>query len=258
MSGIISSLRWQDVIDIIVVAMLIYWLLVFIKGTRAVQMLTGLAILLLAFVVSDKLEFLTLRWLLSAFLSSIILVIIILFQSDIRRVLTQVGKGTFFRGSQERLQLIEEVSRAAISLASQHIGGIIALERTTGLNDYTETGTTLDARVSRELLLSIFHPSSPLHDGAAIIHKGRLGAAGCFLPLTSNPLINKSYGTRHRASIGLTEETDAVVVLISEERGQACIVVNGKVGPSLDKASLDLGLRELMAPPHRSGSSHAD
>ena len=124
MGGLLSSLRWQDIIDIVVVAMLIYWLLVFIKGTRAVQMLTGLAFLLLAFVVSDKLEFLTLRWLLSTFLSSIMLVIIILFQSDIRRVLMQVGRGTFFRGSQERLQLIEEVSRAAISLASKRIGAL--------------------------------------------------------------------------------------------------------------------------------------
>ena len=247
MSGVISSIRWQDIIDIVVVAMLIYWLLVFIKGTRAVQMLTGLAILLLGFVVSDKLEFLTLRWLLSTFLSSIILVIIIIFQSDIRRVLTQVGKGTFFRGSQERLQLIEEVSRAAISLGSKHIGALVVLERSTGLNDHTETGTALDARVSRDLLISIFHTSSPLHDGAVVIQKGRISAAGCFLPLTSNPLVDRSYGTRHRAAIGLTEETDAIVILISEERGQVCIVENGLVGPSLDKATLDVRLRELLS-----------
>jgi len=250
MGGLLSSLRWQDIIDIVVVAMLIYWLLVFIKGTRAVQMLTGLAFLLLAFVISDKLEFLTLRWLLSTFLSSILLVIIILFQSDIRRVLMQVGGGTFFRGSQERLQLIEEVSRAAVSLASKRIGALVAFERTTGLNDYTETGTILDARVTRELLLSTFQTTSPLHDGAVIVQKGRATAAGCFLPLTSNPLVDKSYGTRHRAAIGLTEETDAVVVLVSEEKGQVFIVENGTVGPSLDKATLDVRLRELLTSPH--------
>jgi diadenylate cyclase len=227
--------------------MLIYWLLVFIKGTRAVQMLTGLAILLLAFVISDKLEFLTLRWLLSSFLSSIILVIIILFQSDIRRVLTQVGKGTFFRGSQERLQLIEEVSRAAISLASKHIGALVVFERSTGLNEHTETGTTIDARVSRDLIISIFHSSSPLHDGALLIQKGRISAAGCFLPLTSNPLVDKSYGSRHRAAIGLTEEADAVVVLVSEEKGSVSVVERGVVGPILDKAALDLRLRDLLA-----------
>jgi diadenylate cyclase len=249
MTGFLSGIRWQDIVDIVVVAMLIYWLLVFIKGTRAVQMLTGLAILLLGFVVSDKLEFLTLRWMLSNFLSSIILVIIILFQSDIRRVLTQVGKGTFFRGSQEKFQLIEEVSRAAISLASKSIGALIVLERTTGLNDYAETGTALDARVSRELLLSIFHPLSPLHDGAVIIQKDRISAAGCFLPLTANPRLDKSYGTRHRAAIGLSEETDAVVVLVSEERARVSLVVNGVIGPSLDKAALDVNLRELLASP---------
>ena len=247
MSGLLSGIRWQDIVDIVVVAMLIYWLLVFIKGTRAVQMLTGLAMLLLAFVVSDKLEFLTLRWLLSSFLSSIILVIIILFQADIRRVLTQVGKGTFFRGSRERLHLIEEVSRAAVSLASKHIGGLIVLERSTGLNDFIETGTVIDARVSRELLTSLFHPSSSLHDGAVIIQKDRVGAAGCFLPLTSNPLVDRSYGTRHRAAIGLTEETDAVVVLISEERGQVHIVEKGMVGPSVDKNTLDARLRDLLS-----------
>jgi diadenylate cyclase len=249
-NDIFSSIRWQDVIDIVVVAMLIYWLLVFIKGTRAVQMLTGLALLLLAFVISDKLEFLTLRWLLSSFLSSIILVIIILFQSDIRRVLTQVGKGTFFRGSQERLQLIEEVSRAVISLASKHIGALVVFERSTGLNEHAETGTAVDARVSRDLLISLFYSSSPLHDGAVLIQKGRISAAGCFLPLTSNPLVDKSYGSRHRAAIGLTEESDAVVVLVSEEKGNVSVVESGFVGPSLDKAALDVRLRELMAAQH--------
>ncbi len=248
MSGFLTSIRWQDIVDIIVVSMLIYWLLVFIKGTRAVQMLTGLAILLLAFVVSDKMEFLTLRWLLNGFLSSIILVIIILFQGDIRRFLTQVGKGTIFRVTRERLQLIEEVSRSAVSLASKRIGALIVLERTTGLNDYTETGTIVDALVSRELIMSIFHTSSPLHDGAVIIQKDRISAAGCFLPLTSNPLVDKAYGTRHRAAIGLTEETDAVVVLISEERGQVHLVEQGSMGPSLDKAALELTLRDMLTP----------
>jgi diadenylate cyclase len=249
MNELISSWRWQDIIDIMVVAMLIYGVLVHIKGTRAVQMLLGLAVMLLAFVASDKLEFLTLRWLLSSFLSSVILVIIILFQADIRRVLTTVGKGTFFRGVQEQLQLIEEVSRAAHALASKKIGALIALERTTGLNNYVESGTTLDARVNREIIVSIFHPSSPLHDGALMIQKGRISAGGCFLPLTTNPSVDKSYGTRHRAAIGLTEETDAVVVLVSEEKGQVSTVVNGVVSPGLDKAALDLRLRQLLAAP---------
>jgi uncharacterized protein (TIGR00159 family) len=179
----------------------------------------------------------------------VILVIIILFQADIRRVLTTVGKGTFFRGVQEQLQLIEEVSRAAHALASKKIGALIALERTTGLNNYVESGTTLDARVNREIIVSIFHPSSPLHDGALMIQKGRISAGGCFLPLTTNPSVDKSYGTRHRAAIGLTEETDAVMVLVSEEKGQVSTVVNGVVSPGLDKAALDLRLRQLLAAP---------
>ncbi len=255
MGGLLSSLRWQDIIDIVVVAMLIYWLLVFIKGTRAVQMLTGLAFLLLAFVISDKLEFLTLRWLLSTFLSSILLVIIILFQSDIRRVLMQVGGGTFFGGPRNGCSLSRKSAGPPSRSAASGSARLMVFERTTGLNDYTETGTMLDARITRELLLSVFQTTSPLHDGAVIIQKGRASAAGCFLPLTSNPQVDKSYGTRHRASIGLTEETDAVVVLVSEEKGQVFIVENGLVGPSLDKATLDVRLRELLTSPHATQES---
>jgi len=249
MNDLISSWRWQDVIDVVVVAMLIYGVLVHIKGTRAVQMLLGLAVILLAFVASDKFELLTLRWILSSVLSSVILITIILFQADIRRVLTTVGKGTFFRKFQEQLQLIEEVSRAAQTLASKKIGALVVFERTTGLNNYIESGTSLDARVSREIIVSIFYPASPIHDGAIVIQKGRISAGGCFLPLTTNPSVDKSYGTRHRAAIGLTEETDAVVVLVSEEKGQVSVVVNGVVTPSLDKAALDLRLRQLLAGP---------
>src|SRR5262249_26246790 len=151
-----------------------------------------------------------LSWILREFLGSIFLLIVVIFQNDIRRLLTQVGRGRLFGSDRRsRNQVIDEVTRAAVALAAKRIGALIVLEREVGLNEYLEAGTMLDARVSRELLQAIFHPQSPIHDGAAIVRQGRLAAAGCFLPLTANPAVSKSLGSRHRAAIGVTEESDA-------------------------------------------------
>jgi diadenylate cyclase len=247
MLQLLSTLRLQDAIDILLIAFVIYRIIDLIRGTRAVQMLIGLAVVFLAFLSSQYFQLYTLNWILDNFLSSILLVIVVIFQDDIRRALTQVGTRPFF-GSEPAIQQqdLEEIIRAAVSLASKRIGALIVLQREVGLNEYVEVGTQLDARVSRELIASIFLPSSPIHDGALIIHKGRIIAAGCFLPLTTNPHVSKTLGTRHRAAIGLTEETDAVVIVISEEEGAISMVREGRITRDVDAGTLRSTIQKLM------------
>ncbi len=239
--------RWQDIIDFAIMFYLSYRILLLIKGTRAVQMLTGLGMIIVAFLVSSKLELHTLHWLLNKFLSPIVLIFIILFQDDIRRALTHVGKNPFFSGltAIEETQIIDELVKACISLAQKKIGALIAIERQMGLQNYIEVGHQIDSQVNAELITSIFLPYSPIHDGALILQKGRITAAGCFLPLTVDPTVKKTLGTRHRAALGLTEETDAVVIVVSEEIGEVSLVVGGKMrqgldGPTLRKILLNL------------------
>lgn len=248
MLDLLSPLRIQDAIDILLIAFLIYRIIDLIRGTRAVQMLSGLAIVFFAYFSSQYFELYTLNWLLDNFLGSILLVIVVVFQDDIRRALTQVGSRPFF-GSEGRTQQedLEEIVRAAVSLASKRIGALLVLQREVGLNQYVQVGIRLDARVSRELITSIFLPSSPIHDGALILHHGRMIAAGCFLPLTTNPHVSKTLGTRHRAGIGLTEETDAVVVVISEEEGSISMVREGRITRDLDAGTLRTTLQKLLA-----------
>ena len=175
--------------------------------------------------------------------------IVVIFQNDIRRALTQVGAGRSFSG-EERIaqgQVLEEVVRSAVLLASKRIGALLVFERDVNLNEYIEVGTRIEARVSRELLQSVFLPVSPIHDGAVIIQQGRVTAAGCFLPLTANPNVSKTLGTRHRAAIGLTEETDAVVVVVSEEEGKISLVREGRIIRDLDAGTLRSTLQQLFA-----------
>lgn len=232
------AFRWQDAIDILLVAFIIYEIILFIRGTRAVQMVAGLAIMIIVYFVAHEMGLQTLHWLLGTFLSSIFILVIIIFQDDIRRALMQVGRTPFLRVDAATLQVLEEVVRSAVSLSNKGIGGLIALEREAGLKDYLESGVPIDARVSREMILSIFHPTSPIHDGAIVIRSGRLSHAGCFLPLSTNPFLSKKLGTRHRAAIGLTEHTDAVVVVVSEETGTISVSIDGKITRDLDAATL--------------------
>ncbi len=227
---------WRDTLDILIVSFIIYRIILLIKGTRAVQMLKGFAIIFLFYFISQKAELMILHWVLTNFLSSIILVIIIIFQHDIRRALTQVGTVPFFTSSEtiDESRVLDEVLKAAVALANKKIGALIVLERETGLKDYVDIGIKLDAVVNKEILQSIFLPNSPLHDGAIIIQNGRITAAGAILPLTSNPVYDKSLGTRHRAAIGLTEETDAVVVVVSEEQGRIALIEGGRITQDLD------------------------
>jgi len=210
-------------------------------------MLIGLCVVFLIYLSSRLFDLYTLNWILDNFLSSVLLVIVIIFQSDIRRALVQVGSRPFF-GSDLRLagEDLEEIVRAVVTLASRRIGGLVVLERETGLNEYIEGGTALDAQISRELILSVFVAASPIHDGALIIRKGRLTAAGCFLPLTANPTVSKTLGTRHRAAIGITEESDAVVMVVSEEDGGISLVAAGRITRDLDAATLRATLQKLI------------
>ena len=248
MLELLSNFRIQDAIDIAIIAFVIYRIIDLIRGTRAAQMLIGLTVVFLTYLSSQYFSLYTLNWILDNFLSSILLVIVVIFQDDIRRALTQVGTRPFF-GVEPRLQGqdVEEIVRAAVSLASKRIGALIVLPRDVGLNQYIEVGTSLDAKVSKELITSIFLPTSPIHDGALIVQHGRIIAAGCFLPLTTNPHVSKTLGTRHRAAIGLTEETDAIVVVISEEEGAISLVREGRITRDVDAGTLRTTLQKLLS-----------
>ncbi len=244
-----AGLRPQDIIDVLLVAFIVYRIFILIKGTRALQMLVGLAVLVIAYVLSQVFEFFTLHWILNAFLSSIILVVVVLFQNEIRRALTHVGVNPFAStrdATAREAAVIEELMKASVSLANKKIGALIVLQRDTGLEDYVEQGVELDAVLSRELLLSVFIPYSPIHDGAVIVHRGRVLWAGCFLPLTTRAGVDKELGTRHRAALGITEETDAVVIVVSEETGAISLVLNGRITRNLDGASLRRVLLRLF------------
>lgn len=244
--AIFEHMRLADAVDILIIAMLIYWLINLIRGTRAVSMLIGLLVVVGMYSASQYFELYTLSYILDNFLSSAFLLIVVIFQNDIRRALTEVGRGTLFAGDRkQRSQWIDEITRAAVMLAGRKIGALMVLEREVGLNEYLDAGTLIDARVSRELLASIFLPQSPIHDGAVIVRQGRIAAAGCFLPLTANPAVSKSLGSRHRAAIGLSEETDAAVVVVSEEEGTISLVREGRITRDIDAGALRATLAQL-------------
>lgn len=251
MLELLKHFRWSlDLLDILLVAYIIYRLILLIKGTRTVQMLLGLAVLLVAYVASQVGGLHTLNWLLDNFLSSIILVIVVIFQNDIRRALIHMGRNPFFsdRSFREENQAIEELVRACTSLAARRYGALLVIERETGINDFLEIGVELDAKLSADLLGAVFHPQSPIHDGAAIIQRGRLTRAGCFLPLTQNPAVSSRLGTRHRAAIGLTELVDAVAIAVSEETGKISVAIAGKMTRDLDAITLRKVLKRLLEP----------
>jgi len=237
---IFRQLRWQDILDIILVSLLLYRLLLFIKGTRAVQMLIGIGVLMLASLLLGYTGLYTMDWIIQSFWAQIVIALIVLFQPEIRRALARMGKTPFLQSftSAEELKSLEEILKASVALANRKIGALIVIERETSLNEFVEIGTSLDARVTREILLSIFHPSSPIHDGAVVIKGNRIVAAGCFLPIMLSSEIDKAMGTRHRAGLGLTEETDAVAIIVSEETGNISMAVGGKLETHIDMGTL--------------------
>lgn len=251
MQEIVNNLRLWDILDILFVAFIIYRIILLIKGTRAVQMLIGLVVVLGLYILSFRIGFFTLHWILNNFIASMILVIIVIFQDDIRRALMRVGRNPFMTSSGDKLEqvkMIEEVVRASMTLVEKKIGALIVFERKTGLSNYIEKGVLLDANVQKEMIVSIFLPSSPLHDGAIIIQEGRIAAAGCLLPLDTNIEISSTFGTRHRCALSLGKETDAVVVIVSEERGVISLAGEGTMRLNLTEQALRDTLLKLLSP----------
>ncbi len=242
---VIPTPRWQDGIDILIVAYVIYRLALLIRGTRTMQMVVGLGIVAGAYVGSQVLGLFTLNWLLNNFLGSLIVILVVIFQADIRRALTGVGARSFFSGRPNLANVSQELSSAAAWLSARRIGGLIVLERDVGLQDVVDTGRLIEGRVSPELIETIFMRGSPLHDGAVIIKNGQVVAAACLLPLSTNPNVSLTLGTRHRAAIGLTEDNDAVVIVVSEEDGTISLARNGELERGLKPPQLLEALREL-------------
>ena len=239
---------WLDLLDILLVALIIYELLQFIRGTHAVQMAVGALVLVILYWTSRWADLETVNWLLRTFLPYLVFGIIVIFQAEIRKVLAHLGKtpllGIF--SSHRRSEVVDEVVLAATTLSSTKTGAIIVLEREMGLRSFIETGIALDATLTYDLLVNVFNPGTPLHDGAVIIQGDRVAAAACFLPLTVNPQLSPALGSRHRASIGVTEDTDAVAVVVSEETGLISLVAGGEIRRGLEGRTLKKALRETL------------
>ncbi|MCL1940068.1 MAG: diadenylate cyclase CdaA [Desulfovibrionaceae bacterium] len=243
------SIGWRDILDIALITLLFYNIIIMVRQTRAVTAIYGLLTILAVYILSRALGLNTLNWLLEYLLGSLFLLVVIVFQRDIRQALTTIGARrfwftSFFRKKGE-YPTVPLICAAAEYMAQRRIGALIVIERNVPLGDTTDRGVMLDALVSTELLINLFWPNSPLHDGAAIIRDSRIVAAGCILPL-SPAVAKRDYGTRHRAALGITEETDAVVVVVSEERGAIALAVDGKLTAALDAAKLPRVLHSAL------------
>lgn len=249
------GVRLLDILDILIVAILIYQLLLLIRGTRAVQLVTGLGVLFGAYAVSRYLRLSTLQYILEYLGVVIPIALLVIFQPELRRMLEQLGRGGVLVSGfaphglarEEAIRLINDVARASRILALRKIGALIVLERRTGLSDFIETGIKIDALVTVQLLISLFFPNSPLHDGAVIIRGNRVIAGGCLLPLSENPTLSKTLGTRHRAGLGISEQTDAAAIVVSEETGTITLAREGDLVRGLSEEELKAALLGLFA-----------
>ena len=242
----------SSVIDIAIVAFVMYRLMLLIKGTRAVQLIKGLIVLLVLTALASFFNLNTANWLLRQAMTALVVALPVVFQPELRRALEKLGRGRFLttttstHGEMEPSKVIAEISRAATLLSKNKMGALIVLERETGLEEYIDTGVKIDGLVSAEFLVNIFIPKTPLHDGAVIIRGDRVAAAACFLPLSENPYLTSDLGSRHRAGIGITEHSDAVAVIVSEETGSVALAVEGVLTRYLDEASLMDRLSSLL------------
>ena len=253
-ANIFASMRVTDVIDILVVAFIIYKIIGFIRETRAQQLVKGVLVLLIAFFLSDLLKLYTLNWILRGTMTMGIIAIVIVFQPELRRGLEYVGrskimKSTFSNVDKSKAkEITDEFVKAVDTFSSDRTGALIVIEKQVSLNDIAESGTIVDADISAELLGNIFYEGAPLHDGAVIIRGDRVYAAGCVLPLTANKDLNKNLGTRHRAGIGITENSDAISLIVSEETGVISVAEGGKLRRFLDTKSIEKMLLNMYIP----------
>ena len=241
----------QHVLDILIVTFVLYKLLLLIRETRAEQVLKGLGILLLVTYLSEVLQFSTVYWILKNTATVGVIALLIVFQPELRRALEQIGRGQlldmfFLHDDQDFTKLVNELVHSVQNLAKAKTGALIVMERKTGINEVIETGVKIDGELSEALLLNIFFENTPLHDGAVIIRGDRIAAAGCFLPLTENSNISKQLGTRHRAALGITEISDSIAIVVSEETGVISIASNGKLTRYLDSKALREMLRKYL------------
>jgi diadenylate cyclase len=245
----LSRLNLRAALDILIIAVFIYFLLKLLRGTRAVQMLVGIALLFAFYRGAQWARLEMVEWLLTTVLPYIAIALIILFQPEIRRALSRVGRNLSMisLASRNPKGTYDDIVMAAEYFSQNRIGALVVVERQAGLRTYIESGIPLDAKLSYDLLLSIFRPGSPLHDGAVIVEGSRVAAAGCFLPLSLNPMISKQLGTRHRAAIGITEDSDCLVVLVSEETGSISVASAGTIETNLSPEDLSDRLREMVS-----------
>ncbi len=251
--NIITRFTWRDILDIVIVSYVFYKVILLIRGTRAEQLIKGLAVILIATLLSGQLGLNSINWLLRQLMTVGLIAIPVVFQPELRRGLEQIGRGKLFtrsnflyKDTKDFEYMFQELIKAIKVLVKKKIGALIVIERETGLNDIIETGIKIDGRISAELLVNIFIPRSPLHDGAIILRGSQVVAAGCFLPLTENPGLSKELGTRHRAALGITEQSDAAAVIISEETGVISLALDGKLTRYLDEKSLKQMLAGLF------------
>ncbi len=248
------NIRIRDIFDILIVAIAFYKLFMLIRETRAEQLTKGIFILFALTKVSEWLEFYTLNWILDTTMTVGVLAILIVFQPELRRALEYIGRSRFFTKSFAEIkgeslkEIFSEIVDAVASLSRQKIGALIVIERETGLNEVAETGTKIEGKVSSDLLINIFIPNTPLHDGAVIIKDDTIKAAGCFLPLTDNTSLSKDLGTRHRAALGISERSDCLAIVVSEETGSISIAENGSLARYLDIKTLEQILMDMYKP----------
>ncbi|BCS87674.1 diadenylate cyclase CdaA [Pseudodesulfovibrio sediminis] len=240
------QVTWRVLLDIGLVAFIYYNLIILVRGTRAAAVLYGLVVLLVVYYVAEKFNLYTLNALLGEFLTSIFLVIVILFKTDIRKALASVGTKKFWTKSQVRDDTLEQLTRAVMTMSETLTGAILVIEKNMPLGDIVERGIELDAKVNTELIETIFVTDTPLHDGAVIIRRDRIVAAACILPLSNKLRGQPMYGTRHRAALGISEGSDAITIVVSEERGEVSVAMNGRLTTSLDEVRLIRVLKNAL------------
>ena len=251
--GILSTIGPLDILDVLLVAIILYKMYEMLQDTRAITLVKGLVVLLVLTMVSNWLELHVIYWLMQKVVTLLFVALPIVFQPELRRTLEHLGQGRFFGRSvflndEEARSIVNELDKAVMALAAHKTGALLVLERDMGLNDICALGIQIDGLITSDFLMNVFIPNTPLHDGAAVIRGKRLIAAGCLLPLTDNRSLSTELGTRHRAAIGLSEQCDALIVVVSEETGTISVAENGKIRRHLDSDTLKAYLRPIFAP----------